>query len=176
MAEFQTIQTKNFGDIHVLRSYQEGNLHIAKTCDENGNFTGYAHMSGLDIKDKAELRKAIPAAELQEALDWWDKRFDEAQRAPRRIVMEADGSLIFDDGTPVKTDDEIDNSIKPGPAREAMRQAFYVMQAQKQQQTQPQAAKPAARPKPTGNKAKGKKVSQPSAPKGPPVAEAGAQA
>ena len=145
MAEFQTIQTKNFGDIHVLRSYQEGNLHIAKTCDENGNFTGYAHMSGLDIKDKAELRKAIPAAELQEALDWWDKRFDEAQRAPRRIVMEADGSLIFDDGTPVKTADEIDNSIKPGPAREAMRQAFYVMQPSRQRAPSLRATRPRAK-------------------------------
>lgn len=146
MAEPQLIHTKHYGTLEVLESYQDGNLHIAKTP------SGYVHMTGLPVKEKSELRQVIPASKLQEALDWWERRFEADRQKPRCIMLDPEGRLFFEDGTPVKSADEIDNSIKPGPAREAMRQAFYVQLARDQeekakavrQEKRPSKKKPAA--------------------------------
>lgn len=135
----QLIKTKHHGTLKVIESYQIEGMHIAKTE------AGYVHLSGLPVASKDELKKCVPPNKLKEALDWWDRRFEEAGKAPKCIMLDPKGRLFFEDGKPVTSADEIDASIEPGPAREAMRQAFYVQQAREQEEQNILTRTPAAK-------------------------------
>jgi hypothetical protein len=126
----QILHTKEFGDIEVVRSFVKGNLHIVELT--NG---AYAHSSGLPVQSKDELREAIPKGPaLEKALNWWEHRDDEVEAPKRSIIIKPDGTLAFDDGTPVQTISEIIEHIPRGPFLDAAIKAFTTMQEKIQEE------------------------------------------
>lgn len=122
----QILHTKDFGPIEVVRSYVKGNLHIVELA--NG---GYAHSSGLPVQNKNELMEAIPPGPaLDKALEWWEHRDDEPEEPKRSIVIRPDGTLAFDDGSPVQSISDIIQHIPPGPFLDAAITAFSHMKKQ----------------------------------------------
>ncbi|MEW6385911.1 MAG: hypothetical protein AB1491_00120 [Thermodesulfobacteriota bacterium] len=143
----QILFTKNYGEIEIEKSWAKGTAHIAKLVGG-----AYVHISGLPVQSKAELREVITdPQELAQALDWFDHRHDEPEKEPRRLILNPDGTMIFDDGTPVTSVSEIVEAIKPGPLLDAALLSFA-----KQQEKEKKAQAAAKRP---GGRA-GKKVSQ----------------
>lgn len=119
----QILHTKDFGDIEVVRSFVKGNLHIVELT--NG---AYAHSSGLPVQSKDELREAIPKGHaLDKALHWWEHRNDETEAPKRRILIQPDGTIAFDDGTPVTSISEIIEYVPRGPFLDAAIAAFTTM-------------------------------------------------
>jgi len=114
MSEIQKVYTKNFGIVEVVRSWQDNGYHIA-LCS-NG---AYVHITGLPVKDKAELRKALPVSDLQAALDWFDHRHEVEENPPMRILVEGDGSCVFEDGSPITSISQLTQALKPGPMLDA---------------------------------------------------------
>jgi len=126
----QILHTKDFGDIEVVRSFVKGNLHIVELT--NG---AYAHSSGLPVQSKDELREAIPKGPaLDKALHWWEHRNDEVEAPKRSILIRPDGTLAFDDGTPVRTISEIIEHIPRGPFLDAAIKTFTAMQEKIQEE------------------------------------------
>jgi hypothetical protein len=120
----QILHTKDFGDIEVARSFVKGNLHIVELT--NG---AYAHSSGLPVQSKDELREAIPKGPaLEKALNWWEHRDDEVEAPKRSILIKPDGTLSFDDGTPVGSISEIIEHVPRGPFLDAAIKTFTMMQ------------------------------------------------
>lgn len=110
----QKLYPKNFGMIEVERSWQDGSFHIAKLT--NG---AYCHISGLPVKEEAELRAVLTGETLNQALDWFRHRHEMEENPPRRIMFEADGTPMFEDGTPVDSPSDLYESLKPGPLLDA---------------------------------------------------------
>jgi|WetSurMetagenome_2_1015567.scaffolds.fasta_scaffold548462_1 hypothetical protein len=110
----QKLFTKKFGEIEVEQSWQEGSFHIARLT--NG---AYVHITGLPVRTKAELRAALRDEALAAAEHWFDHRHDDDEKAPRRIMFEADGSPVFEDGTLVESPSDLVQSLKPGPVLDA---------------------------------------------------------
>jgi len=110
----QKIYTKRFGTIEVERSWQDGTFHIAKLI--NG---AYSHINGLPIKNEDELKAVLSGPDLEDALEWFTHRHEREEEAPRRIMFEADGTPLFEDGTPVESPSDLINSLKPGPLLDA---------------------------------------------------------
>jgi hypothetical protein len=160
--EIQILKTKQFGDVRVVRSFNEPPLHIA-LCD-NG---AYVHTSGLPVKDKSDLRKAIPLEFLPAALDWFDNRHKATENAPLRLMMEGDGSFVFEDGSPVESLSQLVTALKPGKVLDAAIDWF-----REKQKTQEAAANP-VKPK---AKAPKKKAAPRKAPPRPGSKEAAAEA
>jgi hypothetical protein len=131
----QVLFTKKFGEIEVEKSWQEGTNHIALLT--NG---AYVYITGVPVRTKAELRGVMDGADLAAAEHWFDHRHDDAEQAPRRIMFEADGSPVFEDGTPVESPSDLVQSLKPGPVLDAALMALAtkmaarkVVEAKKQQ-------------------------------------------
>ena len=116
----QVLHTKNYGSVSFERTWIAGDLHIGKLTGG-----GYAHLSGLPVKGKKELRIAIPAGpQLEEALEWFDKK-DAPQEAPvKKVVVSQDGSYAFDDGSPVTSLQELVQHMPSGPAMDAALEWF----------------------------------------------------
>lgn len=122
----QKIYTKKFGEIEVERSWTDGPHHIAKLT--NG---AYCHITGLPIYNKSELAAVLTGADLEDALNWFDHRHEAEEGPPRRIMFEADGTPVFEDGSPVENSADLIQSLKPGPVLDAALQAFYKKQEAK---------------------------------------------
>lgn len=110
----QLIYTQQFGTLDVEQSFHEPPYHIAKCT--NG---AYVHISGLPVRDKAELRKAIPVQFLKEALDWFDNRDKMGEAPPLRVIVNPDGSCEFEDGSPIESTSQLVQALKPGSMLDA---------------------------------------------------------
>jgi len=110
----QKLYPKKFGEIEVECSWQDGAHHIAKLS--NG---AYCHITGLPIKDKSELKAVLTGDDLEAALNWFDHRHEAEENPPRRIMFEADGTPLFEDGTEVERPSDLLESLKPGPILDA---------------------------------------------------------
>jgi len=110
----QKLYPKKFGEIEVVCSWQDGPNHIAKLA--NG---AYCHITGLPITSKAELHKVLTGDDLEAALNWFDHRHENEDKPPRRIMFEADGTPLFEDGTEVESPSDLLESLKPGPLLDA---------------------------------------------------------
>jgi hypothetical protein len=115
----QKLFTKNYGEVEVERSWQEGQYHIAKLT--NG---AYCDITGRPIYDKAELRAVLKGQDLEDALHWFDHRHETEEQPPRRIMFDADGTPIFEDGTPVESPSDLYQALKPGPVLDAAIEAL----------------------------------------------------
>jgi hypothetical protein len=168
----QIISTKN-GVIEVERSWSDGPHHIALLT--NG---AYCHITGLPVRDKKELRDVLSGEELEKALHWFDHRHEEDTKASRRIILEPDGTPIFEDGTPVESPSDLYQFFKPGPVLDAAIKALVLKleareKAQKLAQTKAgKAARKLAGPKKGGgNQKKGAVTKVPFRPPEPPPGE-----
>lgn len=110
----QKLYPKKFGEMEVECSWQDGAHHIAKLT--NG---AYCHITGLPITSKAELQKVLTGDDLERALNWFEHRHEAEDKPPRRIMFEADGTPLFEDGTPVESPSDLLESLKPGPLLDA---------------------------------------------------------
>ncbi len=125
----QILHTKDFGDIEVENSYVKGNLHVVELTGG-----GYAHSSGLPVQNKRELQDTLPAGPvLEAALKWWEHRDDEPETPKRSILFRPDGTLAFDDGSPVQSISEIIQHVPPGPFLDAAVTVFTKMQGAAQE-------------------------------------------
>jgi hypothetical protein len=124
---FQKLFTKKYGELKVVRSWQEGPNHIALLT--NG---AYVHITGLPVKTKAELQAVLTGEDLEKAENWFDHRHEEVENPPLRIMFEADGTPIFEDGTPVESPSDLVQSLKPGPVLDAALVALARKMAEKQ--------------------------------------------
>ena len=120
----QKLFTKKFGELDVERSWVDGPHHIALLT--NG---AYVHITGLPIKTKGELRAVLTNEDLAAAEKWFDHRHDDDQQAPQRIMFEADGTPVFEDGTPVESPSDLVQSLKPGPILDAALMALAIKMA-----------------------------------------------
>jgi hypothetical protein len=118
----QVINTKEFGDLTFIRTWTDGHIHIGKL--EDG---GFCHIGGPPISTRAELEDAIPRGpQLEDALDWWENKDKaEQKKKSRRIMIQDDGSYVFEDGSPIESVDELVACIPTGPALDAA-VAWYV--------------------------------------------------
>jgi len=110
----QFITTKQFGTLEVEQSFHEPPYHIA-LCT-NG---AYVHISGLPVKNEAELRKAVPVEFLADALDWFRHRHEREGNPPLKVLIEPDGSCVFEDGSPIINTSQLTQALKPGPMLDA---------------------------------------------------------
>jgi hypothetical protein len=122
----QKLFTKKFGEIDVEQSWVDGPHHVALLT--NG---AYCHIAGLPIKTKGELRAVLTGEDLAKAEHWFDHRHDEDEKAPRRIMFEADGMPTFEDGTPVESPSDLVQCLKPGPVLDAALMALATKMAAK---------------------------------------------
>jgi len=79
----------------------------------------YVHITGQPIKSKQELRACLKGEELASAENWFDHRHEEPERRPRKVMFEADGTPVFDDGTPVESASDLVAALQPGPILDA---------------------------------------------------------
>lgn len=169
MEKPQIISTKQFGDLEVVMSFHEPPFHIA-LCS-NG---AYIHISGLPVKDKSELRKAIPAEFLQDALDWWDHRHEMEENPPLRVLVQPDGSCIFEDGSPITNTSQLTQALKPGPMLDAALLWFTKKKVAEEEGKKPVQTKKPSTPKQVVKKTGSKKAARkpPARPSASPAAEA----
>lgn len=144
----QKLFTKRFGMIEVERSWQNDKHHIAKLT--NG---AYCYIDGLPIRDKSELSAVLTGEDLAAALEWFDHRHDEEEAPPRRILIEPDGTAVFEDGTPVESPSDLVQALKPGPMLDA---ALMILTRKLDAKNEAMKAVPQAE-KPPKKKAAGKK-------------------
>lgn len=110
----QKIYTKHFGEIEVERSWARDGVHVARLT--NGR---YAHISGLPVQSMEELEAALPSSELERARKWFEHRHDEPEVQPKRLLIDSDWNMVFDDGSPVESPDELRLHMRPGPMLDA---------------------------------------------------------
>lgn len=112
----QVIKTKNYGDIEFEQTWVNGPAHVGKLVRG-----GYCHVSGLPIQSVDELRAAMrPGPDLNEAVQWFEHReeFDELE-GKKRIVIEPDGRVHFDDDSEIEDVSDITTNIPTGPLQDA---------------------------------------------------------
>jgi hypothetical protein len=111
----QKLYTKKYGELDVIRSWNEPPNHIALL--ENG---AYVHITGVPIADKSVLRKTIhDIPDLENALLWFDHRHDEKAEDKMRVMIEPDGSFVFEDGNPITSVSQLTQALQPGPVLDA---------------------------------------------------------
>lgn len=143
----QKLYTKKYGELEVVRSWNEPPNHIAQLS--NGAFV---HITGVPIEDKAALRRTIhDLGELQMALDWFDHRHDKQEDAPMKVLTDG-ADFFFEDGSPITNISQLTQAMKPGAVLDAALSWFTRKQdADKQaagQKTAPD--KPPVKAKPKG--------------------------
>jgi len=140
-AEPQMLDTGRFGPIHVVQTWAMREKKISKLT--NGS---YVHTTGLPISSKKEITEVIPPGPAQdEALYWFDHRYEQQEDTGCRIVMNQDGSFVFEDGSPITSISEITQALKPGPHQEVVIRWFIAEQdrkAQAQAKQKPEWQKP----------------------------------
>jgi hypothetical protein len=112
----QVINTSNYGELTFERTWTDGTIHIGRLVDG-----GYCHIGGPPVASKTDLEKAIPSGKhLDEALNWWENKDKVQVKKDRpKIVMQEDGSYVFDDGSPIKSVADFVAYLPPGPALDA---------------------------------------------------------
>jgi len=110
----QKLYSKGGIEIDVECSWQEGPHHIARLLGGE-----YCHVPFLPIKSKDELRRCLSGEDLEKAEYWFDHRHEAEENPPRRIMFEADGTPLFEDGTQVERPSDLLESLKPGPILDA---------------------------------------------------------
>jgi hypothetical protein len=166
----QLITTKQFGTLEVEQSFHEPPYHIA-LCT-NG---AYVHISGLPVKNEAELRKAVPVEFLADALDWFRHRHEREGTPPLRVLVEPDGSCVFEDGSPIINTSQLTQSLKPGPMLDAALLWFTKRHIAQEKTEKPQTKKAGAKQaakKPGAKQPARKPPARPAAP--PPAQETAA--
>lgn len=162
--EPQILDTGRFGQIQVVQTWVMREKSISKLT--NG---AYIHTSGLPVSSKKEITEVIPPGrEQDEALYWFDHRDEEQQAPGRRIIMNQDGSFVFDDGEPITSISEITQALKPGPHQEVVIRWFITEQekkAQTQLKEKPGWQKPAQGEEPLTAAPKGTTKASPKKPK-----------
>ena len=153
----QKLFTKSYGEIEVECSWVEGPHHLARLT--NG---AYVHITGLPVNSKAELRAVLTGDDLEKALDWFDHRHDGKEQVFKRVMFDADGTPIFEDGTPVESPSDLVQALKPGPVLDAA-----LMALSKKLEEKRRAEKTAQ--KKAGAVAKGMNTKKMAGPKKPPV-------
>jgi hypothetical protein len=112
----QVLKTKNFGDVEFEQTWIEGSAHVGKLTKG-----GYCHVSGLPITSVDELEVAMrPGPDLDEAIYWFEHKEEVAARAGKKgIVIEADGSVHFSDGSPIEDVGDLTANLPAGPLLKA---------------------------------------------------------
>jgi hypothetical protein len=154
----QKLFTKSYGEIEVECSWVEGPHHLARLT--NG---AYVHITGLPVNSKSELRAVLTGEDLEKALDWFDHRHDGKEQVFKRVMFDADGAPIFEDGTPVESPSDLVQALKPGPVLDAALMALSKKLEEKRR------AENLAQ-KEAGSVAKGMKARKLAGPKKPPQA------
>jgi hypothetical protein len=113
----QKLETKTKGTLLIERSWiSQGVGHIAEL-----SAGGFIHVGGVPIKTEKEIRDIIPAGEDRtRALEWFKNKDKVAKEGPKRkILIEANGELRFDNGDPVTSVSDLINNIPTGPFLDA---------------------------------------------------------
>ena len=96
------------------------------------------------------------------ALDWFDHRHDGKEQVFKRVMFDADGTPMFEDGTPVESPSDLVQALKPGPVLDAALMALSRKLEEKRR------AEKLAQKK-AGSVAKGMKAKKAAGPKKPPA-------
>lgn len=118
----QEIYTREHGVVKVKEnSWQDGGHHIVLA--PNG---AYQHMSGLPIKDEAEIEAAFGTndADKQKCLNWFRNRHEQLDNPPRPIVFRSDNTPVFEDGS-IPEESDLYNFFSPGPVLSAAIVGLY---------------------------------------------------
>lgn len=113
----QKLETKTKGTLMIERSWiSQGVGHIAELSGG-----GFIHVGGVPIKTEKEIRDIIPAGEDRtRALEWFKNKDKALKDSPKRkVVIEANGDLKFDNGEPVTSVSDLINNIPAGPFLDA---------------------------------------------------------
>lgn len=119
----QILQSKKFGEIEVEHGgWQDAGLHIVRLT--NGV---YCHSNGLPVSGKDEFRKAgMQGDELLKAENWFEHRHDSEET--QGVVFRPDGSVVFEDGTPVTQSAQLMQCLPPGEFLDAALKALFKWQ------------------------------------------------
>lgn len=112
----QLLHTGRFGTIKVEKSWFYENTHICKLADGGG----YVYVTGLPVTSENDIKRVIPQGpDRDEALAWFYQK-DQPQAQPqKRIIINPDGSCVFEDGSLVENVSDILTYIPPGPFQDA---------------------------------------------------------
>jgi len=113
----QLIKRSAFGDLNFIRTWVNGNMHIGNLVEG-----GYAHLGGMPVTMKSELEDTIPKGKfLDEALLWFANKdkVKTSKEKKKRIMVESDGSYVFEDGSPIMGVGDLFSSMPIGPALDA---------------------------------------------------------
>jgi hypothetical protein len=126
----QIIKTKHHGEVEFEKTWRDSDLgHIGKLTAG-----GYSHFSGAAIKSLEELVGVLSIigtkAEVAEAEEWWNNRGKDDETPARRIILEPDGSYLWEDGEPITSAAEIMSALPQGPQSEAVLAWFYGTQVE----------------------------------------------
>lgn len=111
----QRLHTGRFGTIEVEKSWINNTVHICKLIGG-----GYVYASGLPVTSEEEIKRVIPMGpDRDEALLWLQQKDIPVSERQKRIIINPDGSCVFDDGSPVENISDILQYIPPGPFQEA---------------------------------------------------------
>jgi len=134
----QRLETRDRGTFWFEKTWVVGGVgHIGKLVGG-----GYCKVGGQPITKKTELTNIIPKGpELNEALEWFANRGKVTAKAQRSIVIGPDGSLKFDDGSPITSMSDIMSNLSPGPMLE-MALKMFVLNENKAQTKEVQAQAP----------------------------------
>jgi len=132
----QILQSKKFGEIEVEHGgWQDGSggaagssIHIVRLT--NG---AYCHSNGLPVSSKSEFHKAgMRGDDLLKAENWFDHRHDAEGTPPQGVIFRPDGSVVFEDGTPVTQSAQLMQCLPPGEFLDAaLKTLFKWQEAQK---------------------------------------------
>ncbi len=125
----QKLETKTKGTLMIERSWiSQGVGHIAELVGG-----GFIHVGGVPIKSEKEIRDIIPAGEERtRALEWFKNKDKTPKDAPkRRIIIEPNGDLKFDNGEPVVSVSDLINNIPAGPFLDAAIKQFAMNENKK---------------------------------------------
>lgn len=112
----QLLHTGRYGTIKVEKSWFYENTHICKLADGGG----YVYVTGLPVTSEGDLKKVIPAGpDRDEALAWFHQKDNPPEKPTKRIIINPDGSCVFEDGSPVENVSDILAYIPPGPFQDA---------------------------------------------------------
>jgi hypothetical protein len=128
----QILQTKNFGELEVEHGgWQDGSGGISGSTIHIVRLTNgvYCHSSGLPVQSKSEFAQAgMRGDDLLKAENWFDHRHDSEDNPPQGVVFRPDGSVAFEDGTPVTQSAQLMQCLPPGEFLDAALKALFKWQ------------------------------------------------
>lgn len=128
----QILQTKNFGELEVEHGgWQDGSGGISGSTIHIVRLTNgvYCHSSGLPVQNKSEFAQAgMRGDDLLKAENWFDHRHDSEDNPPQGVVFRPDGSVAFEDGTPVTQSAQLMQCLPPGEFLDAALKTLFKWQ------------------------------------------------